>query len=190
MRTCVIFVLSHGCPCAFGGVSGLWGCWVGISLSWETLPLGWVGSWQVRWYRQLRGLPQQVGPEGAWLVPGCVLMTPLLLSVSPSTASTSINAMAAVTVEDLIKPRLPRLAPQRLVVISKGLCELGGPSWGGHSSLSPADSATPSPTALIYGSACLTVAALSSLLGGGVLQVSAPAPPHPPRLPKRWHPLC
>ncbi|OWK11959.1 hypothetical protein Celaphus_00002979 [Cervus elaphus hippelaphus] len=62
-----------------------------------------------------------------------------------STASTSINAMAAVTVEDLIKPRLPSLAPRRLVIISKGL-------------------------SLIYGSACLTVAALSSLLGGGVLQ--------------------
>ncbi|XP_073920649.1 sodium/iodide cotransporter [Castor canadensis] len=64
-----------------------------------------------------------------------------------STASTSINAMAAVTVEDLIKPRLPGLAPRKLVVISKGL-------------------------SLIYGSACLTVAALSSLLGGGVLQGS------------------
>ncbi|KAI4569241.1 hypothetical protein MJT46_006535 [Ovis ammon polii x Ovis aries] len=64
-----------------------------------------------------------------------------------STASTSINAMAAVTVEDLIKPRLPSLAPRRLVIISKGL-------------------------SLIYGSACLTVAALSSLLGGGVLQGS------------------
>ncbi|XP_025845435.1 sodium/iodide cotransporter isoform X1 [Vulpes vulpes] len=64
-----------------------------------------------------------------------------------STASTSINAMAAVTVEDLIKPRLPSLAPRRLVLISKGL-------------------------SLIYGSACLTVAALSSLLGGGVLQGS------------------
>uniref|UniRef100_A0A4X1U862 Sodium/iodide cotransporter n=1 Tax=Sus scrofa TaxID=9823 RepID=A0A4X1U862_PIG len=63
-----------------------------------------------------------------------------------STASTSINAMAAVTVEDLIKPRLPNLAPRRLVIIS-GL-------------------------SLIYGSACLTVAALSSLLGGGVLQGS------------------
>ncbi|XP_004384561.1 sodium/iodide cotransporter [Trichechus manatus latirostris] len=64
-----------------------------------------------------------------------------------STASTSINAMAAVTVEDLIKPRLPNLAPQRLVIISKGL-------------------------SLIYGLSCLTVAALSSLLGGGVLQGS------------------
>ncbi|KAI5758936.1 SLC5A5 [Gulo gulo luscus] len=64
-----------------------------------------------------------------------------------STASTSINAMAAVTVEDLIKPRLPSLAPRRLMMISKGL-------------------------SLIYGSACLTVAALSSLLGGGVLQGS------------------
>ncbi|XP_045364157.2 sodium/iodide cotransporter isoform X3 [Camelus bactrianus] len=64
-----------------------------------------------------------------------------------STASTSINAMAAVTVEDLIKPRLPNLSPRRLIIISKGL-------------------------SLIYGSACLTVAALSSLLGGGVLQGS------------------
>ncbi|GAB1293279.1 Sodium/iodide cotransporter [Apodemus speciosus] len=64
-----------------------------------------------------------------------------------STASTSINAMAAVTVEDLIKPRMPSLAPRKLVFISKGL-------------------------SLIYGSACLTVAALSSLLGGGVLQGS------------------
>ncbi|XP_008574925.1 PREDICTED: sodium/iodide cotransporter [Galeopterus variegatus] len=64
-----------------------------------------------------------------------------------STASTSINAMAAVTVEDLIKPRLPNLAPRKLVIISKGL-------------------------SLVYGSACLTVAALASLLGGGVLQGS------------------
>ncbi|ELW67165.1 Sodium/iodide cotransporter [Tupaia chinensis] len=64
-----------------------------------------------------------------------------------STASTSINAMAAVTVEDLIKPRLQNLAPRKLVIISKGL-------------------------SLIYGTACLTVAALSSLLGGGVLQGS------------------
>ncbi|XP_048196649.1 sodium/iodide cotransporter [Perognathus longimembris pacificus] len=64
-----------------------------------------------------------------------------------STASTSINAMAAVTVEDLIKTRMPGLAPRKLVLISKGL-------------------------SLIYGLACLTVAALSSLLGGGVLQGS------------------
>ncbi|XP_036306173.1 sodium/iodide cotransporter isoform X3 [Pipistrellus kuhlii] len=64
-----------------------------------------------------------------------------------STASTSINAMAAVTVEDLIKPRLPGLAPRKLVFVSKGL-------------------------SLIYGSACISVAALSSLLGGGVLQGS------------------
>ncbi|XP_016066291.1 PREDICTED: sodium/iodide cotransporter, partial [Miniopterus natalensis] len=64
-----------------------------------------------------------------------------------STASTSINAMAAVTVEDLIKPRLPSLAPRRLVIISKGL-------------------------SLIYGLACITVAALSSLLESGVLQGS------------------
>lgn len=87
--------------------------------------------------------------------------------------------MAAVTVEDLIKPRLPSLAPQRLILISKGLCELGGPGWGPGGSL-PLTVPPPSATALIYGSACLTVAALSSLLGGGVLQVSPLA--HPPCL--------
>ncbi|XP_035888452.1 sodium/iodide cotransporter isoform X3 [Phyllostomus discolor] len=64
-----------------------------------------------------------------------------------STASTSINAMAAVTVEDIIKLRLPNLAPRRLMVISKGL-------------------------SLVYGSACLAIAALSSLVGDGVLQGS------------------
>ncbi|KAL7993075.1 hypothetical protein Chor_017331 [Crotalus horridus] len=64
-----------------------------------------------------------------------------------STASTSINAMAAVTVEDLIKPNMPSLTPRKLALVSKGL-------------------------SLIYGTACITVAALSSLLGGGVLQGS------------------
>uniref|UniRef100_A0A8C5SJS6 Solute carrier family 5 member 5 n=1 Tax=Laticauda laticaudata TaxID=8630 RepID=A0A8C5SJS6_LATLA len=64
-----------------------------------------------------------------------------------STASTSINAMAAVTVEDLIKPNIPALSPRKLALVSKGL-------------------------SLVYGTACLTVAALSSLLGGGVLQGS------------------
>ncbi|XP_036997907.2 sodium/iodide cotransporter isoform X4 [Artibeus jamaicensis] len=63
------------------------------------------------------------------------------------TASTSINAMAAVTVEDIIKLRLPSLGPRRLMVISKGL-------------------------SLIYGSICLAIAALSSLVGDGVLQGS------------------
>ncbi|CAM4701120.1 sodium/iodide cotransporter [Caretta caretta] len=64
-----------------------------------------------------------------------------------STASTSINAMAAVTVEDLVKPSMPSLSPQKLTLLSKGL-------------------------SLIYGISCITVAALSSLLGGGVLQGS------------------
>uniref|UniRef100_A0A674IA01 Solute carrier family 5 member 5 n=1 Tax=Terrapene triunguis TaxID=2587831 RepID=A0A674IA01_9SAUR len=64
-----------------------------------------------------------------------------------STASTSINAMAAVTVEDLVKPNMPSLTPRKLTLISKGL-------------------------SLIYGTSCITVAALSSLLGGGVLQGS------------------
>lgn len=62
----------------------------------------------------------------------------------PSTASTSINAMAAVTVEDLIKPRMPSLAPQKLVFISKGLCEFGG--LGFRTRVVPhTDRATPSP---------------------------------------------
>ncbi|XP_010223079.1 PREDICTED: sodium/iodide cotransporter-like [Tinamus guttatus] len=43
-----------------------------------------------------------------------------------STASTSINAMAAVTVEDLIKPRMPALPPRRLSQVSKGLCDANG----------------------------------------------------------------
>ncbi|XP_039589289.1 sodium/iodide cotransporter [Passer montanus] len=64
-----------------------------------------------------------------------------------STASTSINAMAAVAVEDLVRPRLPALSPRRLTLISKGL-------------------------SLTFGTSCITVAALSSLLGGGVLQGS------------------
>ncbi|XP_056374100.1 sodium/iodide cotransporter [Hyla sarda] len=64
-----------------------------------------------------------------------------------STASTSINAMAAVTVEDLIKPRMPHISMKRLILISKGL-------------------------SLFYGCSCIILAALSSLLGGGVLQGS------------------
>ncbi|XP_053324447.1 sodium/iodide cotransporter [Spea bombifrons] len=64
-----------------------------------------------------------------------------------STASTSINAMAAVTVEDLIKPRMPQMSMKKLTLISKGL-------------------------SFFYGCSCITVAALSSLLGGGVLQGS------------------
>nr|XP_014347292.1 PREDICTED: sodium/iodide cotransporter isoform X2 [Latimeria chalumnae] len=62
-----------------------------------------------------------------------------------STASTSINAMAAVTVEDIIKPNKPTLSPKKLAQISKWL-------------------------SFMYGSLCIIVAALSSLLGGGVLQ--------------------
>lgn len=38
--------------------------------------------------------------------------------------------MAAVTVEDLVKPCRPGLSPRRLVLVSKGLCELGLPGGG------------------------------------------------------------
>ncbi|MGH0184363.1 UNVERIFIED_CONTAM: hypothetical protein FKN15_014685 [Acipenser sinensis] len=44
-----------------------------------------------------------------------------------STASTSINAMAAVTMEDILKPRLHNVSQKRLVLISKGLsCAYSG----------------------------------------------------------------
>ncbi|TNN28780.1 Sodium/iodide cotransporter [Liparis tanakae] len=39
-----------------------------------------------------------------------------------STASTSINAMAAVTMEDLLKPRLFLMSQEKLILLSKGLC--------------------------------------------------------------------
>ncbi|KAM8874104.1 sodium/iodide cotransporter isoform 1-T4 [Spinachia spinachia] len=64
-----------------------------------------------------------------------------------STASTSINAMAAVTMEDLLKPRLRLVTQKKLILISKGL-------------------------SFLYGVSCITVAALSSLLDWGVLQAS------------------
>ncbi|XP_067872180.1 sodium/iodide cotransporter [Heterodontus francisci] len=78
-------------------------------------------------------------------VPGLFLSA--AFSGTLSTASTSINAMAAVTLEDIIKPRMRIMSEKRLILISKGL-------------------------SLFYGSACVIFAALSSLLGGGVLQGS------------------
>ena len=92
----------------------------------SALGLGWVLAGQLVWVAG--GLLQQVSPGGKRRpVPED---TPSFVLPSSSTASTSINAMAAVTVEDLIKPRLPSLAPRRLVIISKGRCEVGGPGWG------------------------------------------------------------
>ncbi|XP_072106034.1 sodium/iodide cotransporter isoform X2 [Mobula birostris] len=63
------------------------------------------------------------------------------------TVSTSINAMAAVTLEDILKPRMKRLSERTLDLISKGL-------------------------SLFYGLVCIIFAALASLLEGGVLQGS------------------
>lgn len=40
-----------------------------------------------------------------------------------STASTSINAMAAVTMDDLLKPHLANMSQKRLILISRGLCK-------------------------------------------------------------------
>uniref|UniRef100_UPI00398E9805 sodium/iodide cotransporter isoform X2 n=1 Tax=Pristiophorus japonicus TaxID=55135 RepID=UPI00398E9805 len=78
-------------------------------------------------------------------VPGLFLAA--AFSGTLSTASTSINAMAAVTLEDIIKPRMKTMSEKRLILISKGL-------------------------SLMYGTACVVFAAFSSLLGGGVLQGS------------------
>ncbi|XP_053556018.1 sodium/iodide cotransporter-like [Bombina bombina] len=78
-------------------------------------------------------------------VPGLFLAS--AYSGTLSTVSTSINAMAAVTVEDLIKPQRPNIPAKKLMYISKGL-------------------------SLVYGCACITVAVLSSFLGGGVFQGS------------------
>ncbi|KAL2090328.1 hypothetical protein ACEWY4_015016 [Coilia grayii] len=64
-----------------------------------------------------------------------------------STVSTSINAMAAVTMEDLLKSHLASTSQRGLILISKAL-------------------------SLVYGIACMTVAALSTLLDWGVLQGS------------------
>ncbi|XP_030070518.1 sodium-coupled monocarboxylate transporter 1 [Microcaecilia unicolor] len=57
-----------------------------------------------------------------------------------STVSSSINALAAVTVEDLIKPYFRSLNEQKLSWISKGM-------------------------SLLYGVVCITMAALASLMG-------------------------
>lgn len=58
-----------------------------------------------------------------------------------STVSSSINALAAVTVEDLIKPYFSSLSEKKLSWISKG-------------------------TSLFYGGICIAMAALASLMGG------------------------
>uniref|UniRef100_A0A669BVE5 Solute carrier family 5 member 8 n=1 Tax=Oreochromis niloticus TaxID=8128 RepID=A0A669BVE5_ORENI len=60
-------------------------------------------------------------------------------SASLSTVSTSINAMAAVTMEDLIKPRI-KLSEKKLLLISKGL-------------------------SLFFGIVCVAMAGLASLMG-------------------------
>ncbi|XP_069558406.1 sodium/iodide cotransporter [Brachyistius frenatus] len=64
-----------------------------------------------------------------------------------STASTSINAMAAVTMEDLLRPHLLHMKQKNQIIVSRGL-------------------------SLLYGVGCITVAALSSFLDWGVLQGS------------------
>uniref|UniRef100_A0A3B4D5W4 Solute carrier family 5 member 5 n=1 Tax=Pygocentrus nattereri TaxID=42514 RepID=A0A3B4D5W4_PYGNA len=64
-----------------------------------------------------------------------------------STVSTSINAMAAVTMEDLLKPCLFGSSQRKQILLSKAL-------------------------SFMYGASCVTTAALCSLLDWGVLQGS------------------
>uniref|UniRef100_A0A3P9CP42 Solute carrier family 5 member 8 n=1 Tax=Maylandia zebra TaxID=106582 RepID=A0A3P9CP42_9CICH len=67
-------------------------------------------------------------------------------SASLSTVSTSINAMAAVTMEDLIKPRI-KLSEKKLLLISKGL-------------------------SVFFGIVCVAMAGLASLMGHMMQAVS------------------
>uniref|UniRef100_A0AAX7VI44 Solute carrier family 5 member 8 n=1 Tax=Astatotilapia calliptera TaxID=8154 RepID=A0AAX7VI44_ASTCA len=67
-------------------------------------------------------------------------------SASLSTVSTSINAMAAVTTEDLIKPRI-KLSEKKLLLISKGL-------------------------SVFFGIVCVAMAGLASLMGHMMQAVS------------------
>uniref|UniRef100_A0AAV2KX34 Sodium-dependent multivitamin transporter n=1 Tax=Knipowitschia caucasica TaxID=637954 RepID=A0AAV2KX34_KNICA len=64
-----------------------------------------------------------------------------------STASTSINAMAAVTMEDVLRPHLPHISQSNLVILSKAL-------------------------SFMFGVGCISIASLSSFLDWGVLQGS------------------
>ncbi|XP_077572273.1 sodium/iodide cotransporter [Stigmatopora nigra] len=64
-----------------------------------------------------------------------------------STVSTSINAMAAVTMEDLFRPYQCHLSQRKHVLVSKGLT-------------------------FLYGVACIIIAVLASLVDWGVLQGS------------------
>ncbi|KAI4897167.1 hypothetical protein NFI96_015216 [Prochilodus magdalenae] len=68
-----------------------------------------------------------------------------------STASTSINAMAAVTMEDLLKPFLVGSSQRKQIFLSKTL-------------------------SFMYGASCVTTAALCSLLDWGVLQINYDKP--------------
>ena len=81
-------------------------------------------------------------------VPGLAgLATAGIFSGSLSTVSSAINSLAAVTLEDYIRPVLPHLADSSLNIIMKVL-------------------------ALAFGGVCIGLAFLADLLGTGVLQAS------------------
>lgn len=120
-----------------------------------------------------RGIPSRWAPELAWPVSGYGLTThppsprppaprpPASMPWLRSLWRTSSNRGCPAW-----HPAGSSSSPRRSV--SWG--DLGG----GPGQPLPTDGASPPPlaAALIYGSACISVAALSSLLGGGVLQVS------------------
>lgn len=97
-----------------------------------------------------------------------------------STASTSINAMAAVTMEDLLRPHLDQMTQKKQILVSKGLCRLNLTDNSLLKSLSFLETVRfilvtllffVFLLALLFGVGCMAVAALSSLLDWGVLQV-------------------
>lgn len=94
----------------------------------------------------------------------------ILLSFDPSTVSSSINALAAVTVEDIIRPHT-NVSEKHLTWVSKGLskCILSGFHWVICFCASRAENPTfdfYSVAGFLYGALCISMAGLSSVMGG------------------------
>lgn len=105
----------------------------------------------------------------------------ILLSFNPSTVSSSINALAAVTVEDIIRPHT-NMSEKHLTLVSKGLskCILSGFHW----MICFWTLQTKNPTfdyylvpGFLYGALCISMAGLSSIMGG-MMQVSGSVNSH------------
>ncbi|XP_022090123.1 sodium-coupled monocarboxylate transporter 1-like [Acanthaster planci] len=81
-------------------------------------------------------------------VPGLPgFFTSAVFSAALSTVSSGLNALAAVTAEDLVKPCFPRISQERFTLITKGI-------------------------ALGFGLLCIVISYITSLLNQGVLQLA------------------